>query len=556
MRYPVKAATLGQVKDYMDPFFRDRNGREGWKDNITVADRGRGYQRVFDQYKDEEDPVLEAAVEAVIQECQEQIKSPYISLDLKDTELVNALIQGQTEITICDMQYLKDSLREGKTVFLSIDCTNKKIDSKWDSGFFGIGTITRAPYAYGYKKVNRWDGFKLDIKVDMAFPRAIGKHELYRYPETYDAPFLGPETKASIMKTVSPLEEAQAAAVIDAVMEILPETREELEAILPPALLSKAGKPHDKLVLARVGQEGEDSPDNPINFPPGITVYTKEDFLRDVFLSEDEYEMLKRLAREKKNIIIQGAPGVGKTYMAKRLAYSLMGSMDTERIQFVQFHQSYTYEDFVIGYKPTATGFELGTGPFYDFCQKARADKGRDYFFIIDEINRGNISKIFGELLMLIEADKRDEEITLLHSGGERITFSVPSNLYIIGMMNTADRSLAIIDYALRRRFAFYQMRPAFDEPGFLEHIAPFSGDGLLTEMIEKVKLLNEDIRNDDSLGEGFEIGHSYFCDGHTKCFDEKWEIALVEYTLIPLIKEYWFDNPAQISKWSKLLRA
>ena len=179
--------------------------------------------------------------------------------------------------------------------------------------------------------------------------------------------------------------------------------------------------------------------------------YTADDFLHDVFMDEDRYNILKALLLTKKNVILQGAPGVGKTFAAKRLAYSIMGEKDTNRVKMVQFHQSYSYEDFIMGFRPTETGFELKKGVFYEFCRKASEDD-RPYFFIIDEINRGNLSKIFGELFMLIESDKRGVELQLLYADEQ---FSIPSNVYIIGMMNTADRSLAMLDYALRRRFAF-----------------------------------------------------------------------------------------------------
>ena len=181
--------------------------------------------------------------------------------------------------------------------------------------------------------------------------------------------------------------------------------------------------------------------------------YTKENFLKDVYISEEKYDKLVTVLKRKKNIILQGAPGVGKTFLAKRLAYSIMGEKDDERINFIQFHQNYSYEDFVMGYKPIKEGFELKYGIFYNFCQKATKNPDKDYFFIIDEINRGNLSKIFGELLMLIEADYRDEKATLAYDG---LDFSVPKNLHIIGMMNIADRSLAMIDYALRRRVFFF----------------------------------------------------------------------------------------------------
>ncbi|SFQ38103.1 5-methylcytosine-specific restriction enzyme B [Lachnospiraceae bacterium XBB1006] len=280
------------------------------------------------------------------------------------------------------------------------------------------------------------------------------------------------------------------------------------------------------------------------------TKYTEEDFLNDVFMSREEYERLARLLLKKKNIILQGAPGVGKTYAAKRLAYSIMQVKDAERVMMVQFHQSYSYEDFIMGFRPTKEGgFELVPGPFYEFCRKAKDDAENEYFFIIDEINRGNMSKIFGELLMLIESDKRGETLRLLYKNE---LFSVPANVHIIGMMNTADRSLAIIDYALRRRFAFYEMQPAFDEDSF-NVMHDIASNAKYDAIIDEVSKLNQEIKNDDSLGSGFVIGHSYFC--VTEKISDEDVAAIVEYELLPLIREYWFDEPSKVDTWTERLR-
>lgn len=276
--------------------------------------------------------------------------------------------------------------------------------------------------------------------------------------------------------------------------------------------------------------------------------YTADDFLHDVFTDEDRYNILKALLLTKKNVILQGAPGVGKTFAAKRLAYSIMGEKDTNRVKMVQFHQSYSYEDFIMGFRPTETGFELKKGVFYEFCRKASEDD-RPYFFIIDEINRGNLSKIFGELFMLIESDKRGVELQLLYADEQ---FSIPSNVYIIGMMNTADRSLAMLDYALRRRFAFFEMTPAFNSSGFRAYRAKINNPKF-DRLIATVEQLNDVIANDDSLGEGFCIGHSYFCTNATVTDD--WMKSVVEFELIPLLKEYWFDEAAKVKDWSRTLR-
>lgn len=276
--------------------------------------------------------------------------------------------------------------------------------------------------------------------------------------------------------------------------------------------------------------------------------YTKDKFLSEVFISDEDYETIKSLLTRKKNIILQGAPGVGKTFASKRLAYAIIGEKNENRIEFIQFHQNYSYEDFIMGYKPDGDNFKLKYGIFYNFCKRAENNPNKPFFFIIDEINRGNMSKIFGELLMLIEKDYRNKKATLAYNG---MSFSVPKNLHIIGMMNTADRSLAMIDYALRRRFSFYEMEPGFDSDGFKVYQRKLN-DKIFDDLIEKIKDLNKEIISDSSLGKGFVIGHSYFCEGEYA--DSKWLNQVVEYDILPMLSEYWFDEPAKLQKWENIL--
>ena len=278
--------------------------------------------------------------------------------------------------------------------------------------------------------------------------------------------------------------------------------------------------------------------------------YTSTDFLDEVFLSPEDLEQMLGLLRRKKNLILQGAPGTGKTFAAKRLAYALMGETDDSRVEVVQFHQSTAYEDVVVGLRPTAEGgFAAAEGVFARFCRRAAADPGRDYVFIIDEINRANISKAFGELLMLIEAEHRGEALRLPVSGE---LLSVPKRLHIIGMMNTADRGLALIDYALRRRFAFFEMRPALDHPGFLRHVEAV-GSSRLEALVDVVRRLNQRIAEDEALGPGFQIGHSYLClpagNPENPGGMDADVTSMVRYELEPLVREYWFDNPAAMDE-------
>lgn len=282
--------------------------------------------------------------------------------------------------------------------------------------------------------------------------------------------------------------------------------------------------------------------------PAASESYKKADFLREVFVSEADYERMAETLKHKQNIILQGAPGVGKTFAARRLAWSLMGKVDDDRVRFVQFHQNYSYEDFIIGYKPDGEGFSLRKGVFYEFCERASNDPDHEYYFIIDEINRGNMSKIFGELLMLIEKDYRGYPLTLAYTGEE---FTVPKNVFIIGMMNTADRSLAMIDYALRRRFSFIEMKPGFESDGFQKYQRALANESL-DSLVDCVRQLNAEITTDPSLGRGFQIGHSYLCGQESAT--QSWLALVVDYDIVPMLEEYWFDDEVKLQDWTTRL--
>lgn len=284
---------------------------------------------------------------------------------------------------------------------------------------------------------------------------------------------------------------------------------------------------------------------------PKPASFTKADALAGLFMTADKHDEIIARLKRKKAIILQGPPGVGKTFVARRLAFAIMGMKDVRRVAMVQFHPSYGYEDFVQGFRPTRTGLERRDGVFYQFVRLARNDPDRDWFFIIDEINRGNLAKIFGELLMLIEADKRGPEhaIPLTYSEGPDETFYLPANLYFIGTMNTADRSLAMVDYALRRRFAFETLDPAIDSPAFATWLKERkANDALITRIRAKIGSLNEVITNERDLGSRFRIGHSFFCppDGHAP--DETWYREVIGGEIQPLLEEY-FDSPDRVKK-------
>ena len=282
--------------------------------------------------------------------------------------------------------------------------------------------------------------------------------------------------------------------------------------------------------------------------------YTIDDAHKDLFIPRADFKRLLTSIKSGKNLILQGPPGTGKTFIARRIAWCLIGRKDDVPIEMVQFHQSYAYEDFVQGYRPTDNGgFELKDGVFHRFCERARANPDTRHVFIIDEINRGNLSRIFGELLMLIEADKRSEDYAVALTYSDQ-RFHVPENVFILGMMNTADRSLALVDYALRRRFAFETLDPAYGKDfGRAEFEKYLTDKGAHPELARRISdrmdKLNETIRNDEELGPGFQIGHSYFVPGDSDTPSEDWYKNIVDTQIAPLLREYWFDSPKDVQK-------
>lgn len=289
-----------------------------------------------------------------------------------------------------------------------------------------------------------------------------------------------------------------------------------------------------------------------------IVPYSVEDILKDgCFLERAEIDRLLDRLRTKKNLILQGPPGTGKTWLAKRLAFALMGQKDDSKVRAVQFHPNLSYEDFVRGWRPTGEGkLSLADGVFMEAIKAASKDPSSKFVVVIEEINRGNPAQIFGELLTLLEAGKRtpNEALELCYpdADGKRRPVHIPENLYVVGTMNIADRSLALVDLALRRRFAFVGLEPRLGQVWREWVVKECAVDpGLVADIERRIAELNDQITADARLGKQFRIGHSYVTPAHRlEAGDtKKWFQQVVETEIGPLLDEYWFDAPDEAQK-------
>lgn len=277
------------------------------------------------------------------------------------------------------------------------------------------------------------------------------------------------------------------------------------------------------------------------------------------FLDIEELRKAMNILKSKKNLILQGPPGTGKTWLAKKLAFALIGEADPQRIISMQFHANMSYEDFVRGWRPQGDGkLQLVDGPFLEMVEKAISDPNQRYVFLIEELNRGNPAQIFGEMLTLLERDKRSSEhslrLTYVKESGEAIF--IPENLHVIGTMNLADRSLSLMDFAFRRRFGFLTLKPEFNRAweSWLESF------GVSKSSQSKIKSgmqsLNQEISSDQNLGSSYAIGHSYFTPTTDVSNENDWLALIIESEIKPTLEEYWFDQPTVVEREIAKLKA
>ena len=340
--------------------------------------------------------------------------------------------------------------------------------------------------------------------------------------------------------------EATLAAERDTVAEMFP-SESERPGLWPDQLLEDPIEPGDS--------DEDDVRERP---EPETTTYTIDDILQEgCFLDRAELERLLDRLRAKKNLILQGPPGTGKTWLAKRLGFALIGRKDDSKLRAVQFHPNLSYEDFVRGWRPTGEGkLSLADGIFMEAINAATDHPESAYVIVIEEINRGNPAQIFGELLTLLEASKRkpSEALELCYpdADGSRRPVHIPANLHVIGTMNIADRSLALVDLALRRRFAFVGLEPKLGG-AWRDWVVKECGiDPAVVDDIEKrMTSLNDVIAADPRLGKQFRVGHSYVTPNHRLEAGEtnEWFRQVVDTEIGPLLEEYWFDAPSEAQK-------
>ena len=287
-------------------------------------------------------------------------------------------------------------------------------------------------------------------------------------------------------------------------------------------------------------QETQDS-EQPSEDQAQPSSYEAEQFLAETYMTREALGELVALLEDKKQMILYGPPGTGKTYIAQKLARYFVGG-DEARVRLIQFHPSYSYEEFMEGIRPEARDdgppiYPVRPGAFRTFCDAARGQEGR-HVLIIDEINRGNIAKIFGELMFLLEY--RQKEVQLPYSG---LAFSIPENVYLIGTMNTADRSIALVDFALRRRFHFVHMGA---DRAVLKRWIDKNG-APVPYLLELFDAVNRAIGDRD-----YQIGFSHFMKpGLTEP-----DLARIwRYSIEPYLEEYFFDNRAKVDelRWDVL---
>ena len=482
----------------------------------------------------------------------------YYAIKTRDSAAVYKILAKESGIELGGINVLQEEMRKGTLIFIVLGGDKPA----WDTGLIGIGTVSEEPYDIGYSKRNY--KIKIDMKAVMGSP--IKRDALIPYKDCYGIIAIGPQLKGEPNQALTTMTVTQGVALMRAMTELCPDILDDIKELADETLKQQIFGPVNKMVEIPFNY-GEDEKD-------AITRYLSSDKSEEDVLPEGRTESEPENTVKTKNclsiqrnpradavhpfnFIIYGAPGTGKTYSTAEYALAIIENRDVDarkktaserkavikkynsylekgQIVFTTFHQSYGYEEFIQGLRPdTEAGgisFKTVDGTFKKIADTALNDPVNNYVIIIDEINRANISKVFGELITLIEEDKRwgeiNETCATLQSGD---IFAVPNNLYIVGTMNSADKSISLIDAALRRRFEFIEQRPD----------ALLVEDLVLRGVLEKLNSLLADMLESSDLL----IGHSYFMgrDKGALC-------TIMNNSIIPLLYEYFYDNKKKVS--------
>lgn len=476
----------------------------------------------------------------------------FFSIKTKDAETVARIMDREQNIEMDGINVLEELLVPGRIIFIVLGGDKPA----WETGLIGLGVMTRGPYDQGYSKRN----FKVQVSMKLLLSHPIKRADLIPFKDTYGTIGIAPITKWEPNQALSQVPREKAIALFRAMLEIEPSVESDLNALIGTEQMKEVKAETTKMVEVSA-VFGEDEKDAIVRYMKCVQREVNE---VDIGLSETEKMNCLDVQREPRkieihplNCIIYGAPGTGKTYSTAEYALAIIenrpidqGRKNVEQrkevmkkykesikkgqVVFTTFHQNYGYEEFIQGLRPDTKSermaFRIVDGVFKRIADAALNDEENNYVIIIDEINRANISKVFGELITLIEGDKRwgevNETCVTLQSGD---VFAVPNNLYIVGTMNSADKSISLIDAALRRRFSFVEQRPDVE----------LVEDATLQSVLRKLNsLLADELESSDLL-----IGHSYFMN---KSLDDL--CSILNNSIVPLLYEYFYDNKKKVA--------
>jgi len=370
---------------------------------------------------------------------------------------------------------------------------------------------------------------------------------LYLFQPRYFSPIVSAQHRTTLRDAFKKLLPDGPTSDLDADLRVIIDTLEATEGG-PIDIYDETWRPQwlpkPPVELKQHGEKEDSNVVTTVDAPP----YSVADIIEEgCFHSKDRLQTMLNRWEENRNLVLQGAPGTGKTWLARRLAQALIGSQASGAIRSVQFHPNTSYEDFVRGWRPTSGGnLVLTEGVLLQHAERARTQTDVPHVLIIEEINRGNPAQAFGEMLTLIEKSKRnpDDALTLGYPKFDGEQFYLPDNLYLLGTMNIADRSLALVDLALRRRFSFETLEPAFTDAwaGYLTAMLPNDAD-LVETVRNRILELNAVIAEDAMLGPHFAIGHSFVTPTHAQSDGKAWYFGVVDTQIAHQLHEYWFDN-------------